>query len=116
MDENKTLKILREALAKCHGHQETVALIFCDNDEMVSTEAFVGDSGKCSAAIRAMLDRVGEGRATPAECAITYAILWGIAACDVAHDGALMAAIEDHKKQIRKELQANKSGTTNCTN
>ena len=116
MNENKTLKVLREALAKCHGHQETVALIYCDNDELVSTEAFVGDSGKCAAAIRAMLDRVGEGRATPAECAITYAMLWGIAAADVAHGGALTAAIEEHKKQIREELQANKSGTTNCTN
>ena len=111
--ENKTLKVLRDAQDKCHGHQETVALIYCDNDELVSTEAFVGDSGKCAAAIRAMLDRVGEGRATPADCAITYAMLWGIAAADVAHNGALVDAIDGHKKQIMEEQQSNKSGTMN---
>jgi hypothetical protein len=113
MEENKTLKVLRDALAKCHGHKETVALIYCDNEKVVNTEAFVGDSGKCAAAIHAMLDRVGEGRATPAECAITYAMLWGIAAADVTHNGALTEAIDGHKKHIMEEQQANKSGTTN---
>ena len=108
MEENKTLKVLRDALAKCHGHKETVALIYCDNEELVSTEAFVGDSMKCSAAIHAMLDRIGEGRATPAEGAITFAMLWGIAAADLAHDGALTSAIEEHKKQILAERESPK--------
>ena len=111
MEENKTLKVLRDALAKCRGEKETVALIYCDNDELVSTEAFLGDSEKCAAAIHAMLDRIGEGRATPSECAIAYAMFWGMASADLAHGNAVTAAIQDYKKQIQKERTAKTKGS-----
>ena len=106
MEENKKLQALRDALAKCNGVGESVALIYCDNNMDMSCEAFVGDSGKMAQAIRLMLDRVGEGRALPSECAITFAMLWGIAQADLTHGGSITQAIEEHKQQILATCKA----------
>ena len=47
-----------------------------------------------------VLNHVGENRATPAEMAITRAVLMAVAAADVQHKGALQMAIDEHRDDI----------------
>ena len=46
------------------------------------------------------LNHVGEGRATPAEMAITRAVLMAVAAADVQNKGFLQAAIDSHRDDL----------------
>ena len=98
----KAFTAILSSLGKCRGEKETVALIYCDNEKNTTSEAFVGDSAKCAMAISYIFDRVGIGTASPADSAIAYAILWGVAAADVRHKGQLTAAIEEHIKDLKE--------------
>ena len=50
-----------------------------------------------------MLTPVGEGRATPAEMAITRAVLIAVAAADLRHKGQLLETIRMYQQQMQTE-------------
>ena len=101
--EHKTLKRLQEALATTSGMDETVAVIYCDNDNQMYTSAFVGESAALCASINCLLDKIGEGRALPSEVAIAGSMLRAIAASDLSHNGAIIDAINGYKEEFRNQ-------------
>ena len=101
--EHNTLKRLQEALKTTSGLDETVAVIYCDNDNQMYTSAFVGESAALCASIRCLLDKIGEGHALPSEVAIAGSMLRAIAASDLTHYGAIIDAIDGYKEEFRNQ-------------
>lgn len=99
-DQPKTLDAIRKALQTCNGVSDTVAVLYGANDSSAAASAFVGDGDVLAATLLSVLSHVGEQRATPAEMAITRAVLMAVAAADVENKGALSAAIETHRSDI----------------
>ena len=99
-EERKVLTALRKAMATCNGVNDTVAMLYGANDSLASASAFVGDGDVLCATLVAVLNHVGEGRATPAEMAITRAVLIAVAAADEQHKGALQAAMDGYHDQL----------------
>lgn len=99
-EQPKTLDALRKALQTCNGASDTVAVLYGVNDSSAAASAFVGDGDVLAATLLSVLSHVGEQRATPAEMAITRAVLMAVAAADVENKGALSAAIETHRSDI----------------
>lgn len=100
-EERKVLKTLAKAMETCNGTNDTVAVLYGANDQLVSASAFVGDSDVLASTLLCVLNHVGEGRATPAEMVITRAVLIAVAAADVQHKGALQEAINGHREDIK---------------
>ena len=100
-EEPKTLAALRKALMTCNGQNDTVAVLYGANDGKAAASAFVGDGDVLASTLLCVLNHVGEGRATPAEMAITRAVLMAVAAADVQHDGMIEAAIQQHRDELR---------------
>lgn len=101
--ERKTLKRLQQALATTSGIDETVAVIYCDNEGQMYTSAFVGESAALCSAIHCLFDKIGEGRALPSEVAIAGSMLRAIAASDLSHNGAIIEAINGYKDEFRNQ-------------
>lgn len=99
-EQPKTLEALRKALQTCNGVSDTVAVLYGANDSSAAASAFIGDGDVLAATLLTVLNHVGENRATPAEMAITRAVLMAVAAADVESKGALSAAIETHRNDI----------------
>ena len=99
-EQPKTLEALRKALQTCNGVNDTVAVLYGANDSSAAASAFIGDSDVLAATLLTVLSHVGENRATPAEMAITRAVLMAVAAADAENKGALSAAIENHRNDI----------------
>ena len=87
-EESKVLTTLRKAMATCNGVNETVAMLYGANGDVL-----------CSTLL-CVLNHVGEDRATPAEMAITRAVLMAVAAADVQHKGALQVALDGYREDI----------------
>ena len=102
---SKTLDNLHKALAKVNGYKESVAVIYCDNEEKTYQAGFVGDTDATCAGIQCLLDHVGEMRATPGEAAIARAIIVAVAATDIRQHGAILEAIKQHRDQIETAQQ-----------
>ena len=100
-EEPKTLAALRKALMMTNGANDTVAVLYGSNDGKAAESAFVGDGDVLASTLLCVLNHVGEGRATPAEIAITRAVLLAVAASDVQHDGMLEAAIQKYRDELR---------------
>ena len=98
--ERKVLAALRKALATCNGVNDTVAVLYGANDSSASAASFIGDGDVLCSTLLCVLNCVGEGRATPAEMAITRAVLMAVAAADVQNNGFLQAAINGHRDDI----------------
>ena len=99
-EERKVLTALRKAMATCNGVNDTVAMLYGANDSSAAASAFVGDGDVLASTLLCVLNHVGEGRATPAEMAITRAVLMAVAAADVQNNGALQEAIDGHREDI----------------
>jgi len=99
-EQPKTLDALSKALQTCNGTNDTVAVLYGANGSSAAAAAFIGDSDVLAATLLSVLRHVGEQRATPAEMAITRAVLMAVAAADVENKGALSAAIETHRSDI----------------
>ena len=99
-EERKVLTALRKAMATCNGVNDTVAMLYGANDSSAAASAFVGDGDVLASTLLCVLNHVGEGRATPAEMAITRAVLMAVAAADVQNNGALQEAIRQHREAI----------------
>ena len=100
-EERKVLTALSKAMATCNGVNDTVAMLYGANDSTAAASAFVGDGDVLASTLLCVLNHVGEGRATPAEMAITRAVLMAVAAADVQHKGALQKAINGHREDIK---------------
>jgi hypothetical protein len=100
-EQPKVLTALRKALATCNGVSDTVAVLYGANDSAAAASAFVGDSDVLASTLLCVLNHVGEGRATPAEMAITRAVLMAVAAADVQNKGALQETIDGHREDIK---------------
>lgn len=99
-EERKVLKTLEKAMATCNGVNDTVAMLYGANDSSAAASAFVGDGDVLASTLLCVLNHVGEQRATPAEMAITRAVLMAVAAADVQNKGALQEAINGHRDGI----------------
>jgi hypothetical protein len=99
-EQPKVLTALRKAMATCNGVNDTVAMLYGANDSGAAASAFVGDGDVLASTLLCVLNHVGEGRATPAEMAITRAVLMAVAAADVQNKGFLQAAIDGHRDDI----------------
>lgn len=99
-EETRVLTALRKAMATCNGVNDTVAMLYGANDSSASAAAFIGDGDVLCSTLLCVLNCVGEGRATPAEMAITRAVLMAVAAADVQNNGFLQAAINEHRNDI----------------
>ena len=99
-EQPKVLAALRKALATCNGANDTVAVLYGANDSSAAASAFVGDGDVLASTLLCVLNHVGEGRATPAEMAITRAVLMAVAAADVQNKGFLQAAIDGHRNDL----------------
>lgn len=100
-EERKVLKTLTKAIATCNGVNDTVAVLYGANDNSASVAAFIGDGDVLCSTLLCVLNCVGEGRATPAEMAITRAVLMAVAAADVQNKGALQEVIDGHREDIK---------------
>ena len=100
-EERKVLTALRKALATCNGVNDTVAVLYGANDNLASAAAFIGDGDVLCSTLLCVLNCVGEGCATPAEMAITRAVLMAVAAADVQNKGSLQEAIDGHREDIK---------------
>ena len=100
-EERKVLKTLEKAMATCNGVNDTVAMLYGANDSSAAASAFVGDGDVLASTLLCVLNHVGEQRATPAEMAITRAVLMAVAAADVQNKGALQEAINGHREDIK---------------
>lgn len=99
-EERKVLTALRKALATCNGVNDTVAMLYGANDSSAAASAFVGDGDVLASTLLCVLNHVGEQRATPAEMAITRAVLMAVAAADVQNKGQLSEVIKQHREAI----------------
>lgn len=99
-EERKVLTALKKAMATCNGVNDTVAMLYGANDSSAAASAFVGDGDVLASTLLCVLNHVGEQRATPAEMAITRAVLMAVAAADVQNKGALQEAINGHRDGI----------------
>ena len=99
-EERKVLTALRKAMATCNGVNDTVAMLYGANDSSAAASAFVGDGDVLTSTLLCVLNHVGEQRATPAEMAITRAVLMAVAAADVQNKGSLQEAIKQHRESI----------------
>ena len=100
-EERNVLKTLAKAMATCNGVNDTVAMLYGANDSSAAASAFVGDVDVLCSTLLCVLNHVGEQRATPAEMAITRAVLMAVAAADLQNKGALQEAINGHRKDIK---------------
>ena len=100
-EERKMLKTLAKAMATCNGVNDTVAMLYGANDSSAAASAFVGDGDVLASTLLCVLNHVGEQRATPAEMAITRAVLMAVAAADVQNKGALQETINGHRENIK---------------
>ena len=100
-EEPKTLAALRKALMTTNGVNDTVAVLYGSNDSRAAASAFVGDGDVLYSTLLCVLNHVGEGRATPADMAITRAVLMAVAAADVQHNGQIEAAIQQHRDELQ---------------
>ena len=99
-EERKVLKTLVKAMATCNGVNDTVAMLYGANDSSAAASAFVGDGDVLASTLLCVLNHVGEQRATPAEMAITRAVLMAVAAADVQNKGQLSEVIKQHRDAI----------------
>ena len=99
-EESKVLTTLRKAMATCNGVNDTVAMLYGANDSSAAASGFVGDGDVLCSTLLCVLNHVGENRATPAEMAITRAVLMAVAAADVQHNGALQVALDGYREDI----------------
>lgn len=99
-EERKVLKTLAKAMATCNGVNDTVAMLYGANDSGAAASAFVGDGDVLASTLLCVLNHVGEQRATPAEMAITRAVLMAVAAADVQNKGQLSEVIKQHCEAI----------------
>ena len=99
-EERKVLTALRKAMATCNGVSDTVAVLYGANDSTAAASAFVGDGDVLASTLLCVLNHVGEWRATPAEMAITRAVLMAVAAADVQNKGFVQAAIDGHRDDL----------------
>ena len=100
-EERKVLKTLAKAIATCNGVNDTVAVLYGANDSSAVASAFVGDGDVLASTLLCVLNHVGEQRATPAEMAITRAVLMAVAAADLQNKGALQEAINGHRNDLQ---------------
>jgi hypothetical protein len=100
--ENKTLEALRRAMMTCNGTQDTACTLWGMNDHSSAAYAFIGDGDVLAATLATVLCHVGELRATPAEMAITRAVLMAVAAADVEQHGQLTDVIDQHRRDIQE--------------
>ena len=100
-EERKVLKTLAKAMATCNGMNDTVAMLYGANDSGAAASAFVGDGDVLASTLLCVLNHVGEQRATPAEMAITRAVLMAVAAADVQSKGFVQAAIDEHRNDLQ---------------
>ena len=100
-EERKVLTALNKAMATCNGVNDTVAILYGANDLSAAASAFVGDGDVLASTLLCVLNHVGEQRATPAEMAITRAVLMAVAAADVQNNGALQETIDGHREDIK---------------
>lgn len=100
--EHKTLEALRRAMMTCNGQQDTVCTLWGMNDHTATAGAFVGDGDVLAAALLNVLIHVGEQRATPAEMAITRAVLIAVAAANAEQHGQLTDAIDQYHRDIQE--------------
>lgn len=100
--EHKTLEALRRAMMTCNGVQDTVCTLWGMNDHSAAASAFIGDGDVLAATLLTVLTHVGELRATPAEMAITRAVLMAVAAADAEQHGQITAAIDQHRRDIQE--------------
>lgn len=100
-EERKVMTALRKAMATCNGVNDTVAMLYGANDSSAAASAFVGDGDVLASTLLCVLNHVGEQRATPAEMAITRAVLMAVAAADVQNNGVLQEAIDGHREDIK---------------
>ena len=101
-EQPKVLTALRKAMATCNGVNDTVAMLYGANDSGAAASGFVGDGDVLASTLLCVLNHVGEQRATPAEMAITRAVLMAVAAADVQHKGFVQAAIDGHRKDLQE--------------
>ena len=100
--EHKTLEALRRAMMTCNGQQDTACTLWGMNDHSAAASAFIGDGNVLAATLLTVLCHVGEQRATPAEMAITRAVLMAVAAADAEQHGQLTAVIDQHRRDIQE--------------
>ena len=100
-EERKVMKTLAKVIATCSGVNDTVAVLYGANDSSAAASAFVGDGDVLASTLLCVLNHVGEGRANPAEMAITRAVLMAVAAADLENKGFLQEAIDGHREDIK---------------
>jgi hypothetical protein len=100
-ERTKAFIALSRAMATCNGVNDTVAMLYGANDSSAAASAFIGDGDVLASTLLCVLNHVGDGRATPAEMAITRAVLMAVAAADVQNKGALQEAIDGHRENIK---------------
>ena len=100
--ESNVLKTLAKAMATCNGVNDTVAMLYGANDSGAAASAFVGDGDVLCSTLLCVLNHVGEQRATPAEMAITRAVLMAVAAADLQNKGQLSEVIKQHRDAIER--------------
>lgn len=99
-ERTKAFIALSRAMATCNGANETAAILYGANDSTAAASSFVGDGDVLASTLLCVLNHVGEGRATPAEMAITRAVLMAVAAADIQNKGAVQAAIDGHRDDL----------------
>lgn len=99
--ENKTVERLQKAMRGISGTEETVALVYCHNQQQVSTSAFVGTTDALTCGFQVIFDHIAEQRAQPGEVAICRALLEAVAAADLRHKGQLTETIRMYQDQMQ---------------
>lgn len=99
-EQPKVLTALRKAMATCNGVNDTVSMLYGANDSSAAASAFVGDGDVLASTLLCVLNHVDENRATPAEMAITRAVLMAVAAADVENKGQISDVIRHHREAI----------------
>lgn len=99
-EDYKTLQRLKKALSATNGAHDTIAVVYCSNDDRAYASAFVGETSVLVSALCTLFNKIGTRTAMPQETAIAGGILRAIAASDILHNGDLVAAIESYKKEL----------------
>ena len=99
---------LQQVMQGVDGENETVCIIYCDNEEQISSVGFIGDIRHTSGAIAHYLENVCTMDCEENELAVANAIIQAVAAVDYKTGGdfvrLIQAVEEENVKNSRNEI------------
>lgn len=96
---------LQQLLQCVDGENETVCIIYCDNEEKMSSVGFIGDIWHTSGAIAHYLLKVCKMELEKNELAVANAIIQAVAAVDYQTGGDFVRLIQAVEEENVKNSQ-----------